>query len=174
MESKAIMENSKQQSLFNEVLESHKGIIYKIAKSYCFDATDRQDLIQEILIKIWQALPSYNSDYALTTWIYRISLNTAISHYRKEKVQEKYFISLEPNFEVGGIEISNEKEQDLALLEKFIGDLKEIDKALMLLFLEDKSHAEISEILGISVSNVSTKIARIKEKLKNRFTLKNK
>lgn len=164
------MDKVQQHKQFVEILEVHKGIIFKIAKSYCPDSVDRQDLIHEILIQIWQSLHTYDSKYAITTWLYRVSLNTAISHYRKNKTRGKYFIALESDFDTSSILDNTEKEQNLNLLEQFISDLKEIDKALMLLYLEDKSHAEISEILGMSITNVSTKVARIKEKLKNRFS----
>lgn len=165
------MDKALQHQRFNEILDTHKGIIFKIARSYCHDETDRQDLIQEILIQIWQSLHTYNSKYAITTWLYRVSLNTAISHYRKSKTRGKYFIALEPGFDISTFLDNTEKEQNLNLLEQFISELKEIDKALMLLYLVDKNHAEISEILGLSISNISTKIARIKEKLKSRFSL---
>lgn len=165
------MDKANQHQQFSEILEVHKGIIFKIANSYCPNSIDRQDLIQEILIQIWQSLHTYNSQYAITTWLYRVSLNTAISHYRKSKTRGKYFIALEPDFDTRSFLDNTEKEQNLNLLEKFISELKEIDKALMLLYLEDKSHTEISEILGMSITNVSTKIARIKEKLKKRFSL---
>ncbi len=166
------MDKAAQNSQFTAILENHKGLIYKVAKGYCTDSTERQDLIQEILLQIWQSLPSYNSKYAMTTWLYRISLNTAISWYRKGKTRGKYFIQLEDSFDTGSALESPDKEQNLNLLEQFINELKEIDKALMLLYLEDKSHAEISEILGLSVTNVATKIGRIKDKLKIRFNPK--
>ena len=165
------MDKALQHQQFNQILDTHKGIIFKVARSYCHDETDRQDLIQEILIQIWQSLHTYNNKYAITTWLYRVSLNIAISHYRKSKTRGKYFIALEPGFDISNFLDNTEKEQNLNLLEQFISELKEIDKALMLLYLEDKNHAEISEILGLSISNISNKIARIKEKLKSRFSL---
>ena len=155
---------------FQEVVEMHKGILYKVARTYCGNEEDRQDLIQEMLVQIWKSLPKYNSQFAITTWIYRISLNVAISFYRKNVAsqgREILFDEQTPDFQ----EVDNaEKEQQLQLLEQFISELNNLDKALMLLYLEEKSHAEISDILGISLSNISTKIGRIKEKLKIRFT----
>jgi len=164
------MDKQEQQQFFRDIVEQHKGILFKIARAYCQGEEDRQDLIQEMMIQIWQSLHTYNNKYAITTWLYRVSLNTAISHYRKDKTRGKYFIALEPNFDVGGLFDDSDKEQKLNLLEKYISDLKEIDKAMMLLYLEDKNHSEISEILGMTLTNVSTKISRIKDKLKERFT----
>ncbi|WP_118950434.1 RNA polymerase sigma factor [Taibaiella helva] len=164
------MQQEEQQKIFQNILEQHKGILFKVARTYCRDEEDRQDLIQEIMIQIWQSLHKYNDKFQITTWLYRISLNVAISHYRKRKVRKDKFITLKENFTQISAADSSEKEQLLLQLERFISELKEMDKALVLLYLENKNYNEISEILGITVSNVSTKVGRIKEKLKRRFT----
>ncbi len=163
--------NKQEQALFFEgIIEQHKGILFKIARAYCPDADDHKDLIQEMMVQIWQSIPKYNDRYKISTWLYRISLNVAISFYRKSSSRKKkHTILNEQMAEIPAEEIS-ENEQHLNLLGQFISELKEIDKALMILYLEDKSHAEIAEILGISVSNVGTKIGRIKDKLKSRFS----
>jgi RNA polymerase sigma factor (sigma-70 family) len=155
---------------FQETIELHKGILFKVASMYCQNEHDRQDLIQEMLIQVWKSFDKYNSSFAITTWLYRIALNVAISFYRKNAARQTI------NFELGD-DISpeqqagtNEKEQQLNLLEQFISELNNLDKALMLLYLEDKSQAEISEILGITVTNVATKIGRIKDRLKKKFS----
>lgn len=141
--------------------------------TYCRDETDRQDLMQEILVRVWQALPTYNYHFKLSTWLYRIALNVAISFYRKNVGRQAKTFAL-PEQMPQMPEAETEKAQQLQMLEMFIQELKELDKALMLLYLEDKSHAEIADILGISVSNVGTKIGRIKEKLKQRFSTQKK
>jgi len=164
------MQQEEQQKLFQNILEQHKGILFKVARTYCRDEEGRQDLIQEIMIQIWQSLHKYNDKFQITTWLYRISLNVAISYYRKSKVRNDKFIALNENFTQIAAADSSEKEQLLLQLERFISELKEMDKALVLLYLENKNYDEISEILGITVSNVSTKVGRIKEKLKKRFT----
>jgi len=167
------MQIEDQKIIFQELIDENKGILFKVAKMYCQDEEDRQDLIQEMMIQIWRSFHTYNKQFKMSTWLYRISLNVAISFYRKNTIRNSHIISLRE--EVPQIqEIENsEKEQKLYLLEQFINELKEIDKALMLLYLEDKSHAEIAEILGLSVSNVGTKVARIKDKLKKRFSQQN-
>lgn len=165
-----------QQQYFKEIMEQHKGILFKVARAYCSDDDDRQDLIQEIMIQIWQSIHKYNDQYKISTWLYRISLNVAISFYRKSSTRAKKQVELtEPMAEMLTEQTSEkeehlEKEQHLNLLEQFICELKEIDKALMILYLEDKNHTEIAEIMGISVSNVGTKIGRIKDKLRTRFS----
>ncbi|UZJ63907.1 RNA polymerase sigma factor [Sphingobacterium sp. KU25419] len=164
------MNENRQRQHFKEIMEQHKGIVLKVARVYCHDESDRQDLVQEIMIQIWQSLHRYDSQYKISTWLYRISLNVAISFYRRNAARRARHIQL--NEESTQIAVTDHfsVEQQLNLLDQFISKLKEIDKALMMLYLEGKSHAEISEIMGVSVSNVGTKISRIKDKLKQRFT----
>jgi RNA polymerase sigma-70 factor (ECF subfamily) len=164
------MSRKRQQQFFQEIIEQHKGILFKVARAYCQDEEDRQDLIQEMMIQIWQSVHKYNDQYKITTWLYRISLNVAISFYRKNSTRTKKFTDLNEQMMETPVEDKSENETQLNLLEQFISELKEIDKALMILYLEDKSHIEIAEILGMSVSNVGTKVGRIKEKLKTRFS----
>jgi RNA polymerase sigma factor (sigma-70 family) len=164
------MDKQEQQQFFQEIIEQHKGILFKVARAYCPDEEDRKDLIQEMMIQIWQSVHKYNDQFKISTWLYRISLNVAISFYRKSTTRANRFAVLNEQMSEMSTEDKAETEQQLNLLEKFISELKEIDKALMILYLEDKSHAEIAEILGMSVSNVGTKIGRIKGKLKTRFS----
>jgi RNA polymerase sigma factor (sigma-70 family) len=164
------MSRKRQQQFFQEIIEEHKGILFKVARTYCPDEEDRQDLIQEMMIQIWQSVHKYNDQYKISTWLYRISLNVAISFYRKNSTRTKKFTDLNEQMMETPVEDKSENERQLNLLEQFISELKEIDKALMILYLEDKSHIEIAEILGMSVSNVGTKVGRIKEKLKTRFS----
>ena len=164
------MSRKRQQQFFQEIIEQHKGILFKVARTYCPDEEERQDLIQEMMIQIWQSVHKYNDQYKITTWLYRISLNVAISFYRKNSTRTKKFTDLNEQMMETPVQHKSENETQLNLLEQFIGELKEIDKALMILYLEDKSHIEIAEILGMSVSNVGTKVGRIKEKLKTRFS----
>lgn len=155
---------------FQELIEQHRGILYKVARAYCPLEEERQDLIQEMMIQIWQALPRYNAQYKSSTWIYRIALNVAISYYRKTTTQQRRQQALDAKALQGAEADPSEKEQQFRLLEQFISELKELDRALMVLYLEDRNHAEIAEILGISISNVATKVGRIKDKLKQRFS----
>jgi len=164
------MDKQEQQHLFESIMEQHKGILFKVARAYCLDEEDRQDLIQEMMIQIWQSIHKYDEQYKISTWLYRISLNVAISFYRKSSTRAKKYTELNEQTVEALDEDKSENERQLKLLQHFITELKEIDKALMILYLEDKSHAEIAEIVGISVSNVGTKLGRIKENLKTRFS----
>lgn len=153
-----------------KIIMQNMGIIHKVANMFCKSREDKDDLVQEIMTQLWSSFEKYDDDYKLGTWMYRVSLNIAISFYRKKQTLESHFTPLNEEHHI----ISNNENEDetnnLELLEKFISKLKEFDKALMLLYLEKKSHQEISEILGITTSNVSTKIARIKEGLKQQFS----
>lgn len=163
------MEKQERQHFFESIIEQHKGILFKVSRTYCPYEEDRQDLIQEMMIQIWQSVHKYNDQYKISTWLYRISLNVAISFYRKNLTRTNKYTELNEQTVKTSVEDKSDNEIHLNLLEQFISELKEIDKALMILYLEDKSHSEIAEILGISVSNVGTKIGRIKNQLKARF-----
>ena len=155
---------------FEQTIERHRGLLHKVVNIYCRNESDKNDLLQEIMIQLWKSFDKYDDRYKLSTWIYRIALNVAISFYRKNSAQKNQTISIKEN--VAAIEppAVSEKEARLLLLEKFIGELKELDKALMVLYLDGKNHQEIAEILGISTTNVSSKVGRIKDKLKERFS----
>ncbi|MCU0467255.1 MAG: sigma-70 family RNA polymerase sigma factor [Arcicella sp.] len=164
------MDKSTQNNLFDIIVTEHKGIFIKVAKTYCQDEEDRKDLLQEMMIQVWQSLPRYNNEFKLSTWLYRVVLNIAISYYRKYMTKQKHNQIIDFAIQDFADIPTNENDPNLILLEKFISELNDLDKALIILYLENKNHIEISEILGISVSNVSTKILRIKEKLKQRFS----
>lgn len=159
-----------KKSEFLRLVQEHRKIIFKICNSYCKNTEDRDDLGQEIIYQLWKSYESFNSEYKFSTWMYRVALNVAISFYRKGKKSGET-ISLDEHL----IEISDpgnineESSENFNLLQKFITELKELDRALMILYLEDKNYKEISEILGISETNVATKISRIKEKIKQKF-----
>ncbi|GGD41007.1 DNA-directed RNA polymerase sigma-70 factor [Emticicia aquatilis] len=164
------MEQTTQNSLFETILNEHKGIFFKIAKTYCKNEDDRKDLLQEMMIQVWQSLPRYKSDFKLSTWLYRVVLNVAISYYRKQVIRQNHHQIIDFSIQDFVDTPISESNPNLELLETFISELNDLDKALIVLYLEDKNHGEISEILGISVSNVSTKVLRIKEKLKQKFS----
>ena len=157
--------------LFLSVIEMHKGIIYKVANSYCKNTEDRKDIVQEIILQLWKSFDSYNQQFKHSTWIYRIALNVAISYYRKEKRRKIISNSYsEDLFKLADLQESPELEGHTLFLQQFIAELKELDKALMLLYLEEKSHKEMAEIIGITETSVATKIGRVKTILKQKFS----
>ena len=155
-----------KQEQFVEVIEKNKGIIYKVVQAYCKDPDEQKDLAQEIIFQLWKSFKTYDDKFKMSTWMYRIALNVAITYLRKHQTRTKYNTSFDSQL----VNISEEAQEDLSeelrLLRQFILDQKKLDKALMLLYLDGKSHIEIAEAMGISSSNVGTKISRIKLKLK--------
>ena len=164
------MNKTEKSDRFLSVIETNKGIIYKIANSYCKDPEDRKDLFQEIVSQLWKSFDNYSEQYKYSTWIYRIALNVAISFYRKENRRKVLSSPISEGVFSFFVEENSETESNLRMLQQFIQELKDLDKALMLLYLEEKSHREMAEIIGISETNVATKIGRIKLLLKQKFT----
>ncbi len=156
---------------FLSLVEAHKGIIYKVSNAYCSDAEDRKDVVQEIILQLWKSFDDYDKRFQHSTWIYRIALNVAISFYRKETTRKTISNPVPGNI-INRIDSAenNPTEEGIRFLHQFISELKELDKAVMLLYLEGKSHKEISEIIGITETNTATKIGRIKTILKQRFS----
>lgn len=153
---------------FTNLLRKHAGLIHKISYAYCRDATDREDLIQEIAMQLWRSRERYDARFKETTWIYRIAINVAISFYRRELRHNKGRTSLEgPAITIAAPSV--EPSEEVERLMQCIDDLSELDKAIVLLYLDGHEHPSIAEVLGISVSNVGTKLHRIKTKLRVAF-----
>lgn len=156
------------KTTFIKLLEENKGIIHKISMMYTLNLTDKEDLYQEICLQLWRSYRSYRADSKFSTWLYRVALNTAISSVRKDRRrletvqldQAEHFVSRESG-----------KAEMTRMLFKAVAKLNKVDKAIILLWLEEKEYAEISEIMGISLSAVSVRLVRIRERLK--FIMKN-
>ena len=155
---------------FLKVIESHKGIIYKVANSYCRDEENRKDLIQEIILQLWHSFSKYNDQYKITTWIYRISLNVSISFFRKTNRRAEISQPLPESILNLKEEYTPVYQHEVEMLQRFIRELREIDRAIIILFLEENSHQEIAEMLGLTPTNISTRISRIKQQLKQKFS----
>jgi RNA polymerase sigma factor (sigma-70 family) len=166
------MQNNKDE--FLKQIEEHKLIIYKICNSYCKNRYDRDDLAQEITYQLWKSYYHFNGTVKFSTWMYRVALNVAITFYRKTKTADGFIKLAEPDTEMEDQkEDTSELDKNINVLQQFINNLKELDKALMILYLEEKRYSEISEILGITETNVATRISRIKDKLKQKFSTLN-
>ena len=152
-------------------LEEHKLIIYKICNSYCKNVSNRDDLAQEISYQLWKSFHHFNGSVKFSTWMYRVALNVAITFYRKTKTSEAIIQLGEEDTEIEDSKDNTDKlEKNINTLQQFINELKPLDKALMILYLEEKTYRETSEILGITETNVATRISRIKDKLKQKFS----
>mgnify|MGYP006076803941 FL=1 len=151
---------------FLELLAKEQNIIHKICRIYAYDEVTQKDLFQEISIQLWKSYPSFQGKSKFTTWMYRVGLNTAITLYRKNKRVirgEDYSVLSELKADE---EYDNTKDLQINWLYKKIEYFTEIEKALILLYLEDKKYTEIGETLGISEVNARVKISRLKRKLK--------
>ena len=157
--------NHPKQEEFLDKVNQHKGIIYKVVHAYTNNDADREDLIQEITLQLWSSYNHFDNNYKFSTWMYRIALNVAISSYRKQKVRSKHLSGLEADSVYLTIADAEDKSEELQLMQSFIQNLNKVNKALMLLYLDEHSHAEIAQLLGMSVSNVGTKIGRLKKQL---------
>lgn len=151
---------------FLQLLEKHQNIIHKICRIYSYDYSDQKDLFQEISIQLWKSYPSFKGKSKFTTWMYRVGLNTAITLYRKNKKT----IRGEDYSKISELKANEEydetKDNQIKWLYGKIDTFSEIEKALILLYLEDKKYSEIAQTLGISEVNARVKINRLKKKLK--------
>ena len=156
------------QEKFQTLVDEHKKILYKVCNSYCRNRDDREDLAQEIIIRLWRSFGSFDARYQFSTWMYRIALNVAISFYRREDTRTRHVLSDEEHLLNAVDETANQSEE-IQVLYQFIGELDPLNKALVLLYLEGKSYLEIAEVLGITETNVATKINRLKQSMKQKF-----
>jgi RNA polymerase sigma-70 factor (ECF subfamily) len=152
---------------FQSLIAAHRGIVLKIAASYCRNTDDRADLAQEIALQLWRAWPSYERGRPFSTWMYRVALNVAITQQRRESQQRSH----EPLTEahealVGADDVDAESRERLTVVQRAMQALSALDRALLLLHLEGCSHRESGDVLGMSESNVATRLGRIKQQLR--------
>ena len=146
---------------FVALINLHRGLIYKVCHLYGRDRGDQEDLFQEIVLQIWKAFPSFRNESRITTWMYRIALNTAISYFRKEKRMPGSQTLSSQELQMPDLDTN----EDLEILHQAIQHLTQVEKAMIILYLDEKSYQEIADIMGITLSNVGVKINRIKTKL---------
>jgi len=152
---------------FVKQLEENQNIVHKICRLYTNDQDAHNDLFQEVTIQLWKAYPKFRGDSKFSTWMYRVALNTAITLYRKSTRRVKTTNYESVSFKITDIDDDDETTEQLTLLYGAVKQLNDIEKALVFLYLEDKSYREISETLGISEVNARVKMNRVKTKLTN-------
>ena len=158
--------NKKMESIEQEfiaTIRTYERVIYKVCYMYTTPDTPLNDLYQEVVLNLWKAFGKFRHECKISTWIYRIALNTCISFIRKGKNTPE-IVTLTPAFD--RTEDDDETETMLRQLYQMINRLGQLEKSIILLYLEDKSYEEIAEITGLTVTNVATKLSRIKDKLR--------
>ncbi|WP_254082985.1 RNA polymerase sigma factor [Dawidia cretensis] len=154
---------------FTKIIKENQSMIFRVSILYTKSEDDRKDLFQEIVIQLWKSIDAFRSDSKISTWIYRIALNTAITQFRKNKKQI-------PQIPIDDVVLNYAEHTDLyweervKVLYKEIQSLNDLDKGIIFLYLEDKPYEEIARVTGLTLTNVATRLSRIKQKLKSQIT----
>ncbi|MBN2807731.1 MAG: sigma-70 family RNA polymerase sigma factor [Prolixibacteraceae bacterium] len=151
---------------FLNTVNSNQGIIHKVCGIYCDTPEDREDLFQEIVAQLWRSYPAFRNESKVSTWMYKVSLNTAITHLKKAKRRPDRDDIERNNVQLIEEEYDDSHEENIKQLHHAVSKLTGIEKSITLLYLEDKKYEEIAEIVGITQNYVRVKMNRIKAKLK--------
>ncbi|PIE50007.1 MAG: RNA polymerase subunit sigma-70 [Flavobacteriales bacterium] len=155
-----------KERAFSEMINDNQGLIIKVSRLYTNNSEDEEDLFQEIVLQLWKSYDSFKGDSKVSTWMYRVALNTAITVFRKRK-KRIATDEIQPFHEKGiNYEQKTEKEEQIAILYKVIKKLPKIERAIVMLYLDDLPYKEIAATLGISSVNARVKMNRLKKKLK--------
>lgn len=159
------------EARFLALLKEHRGILYKVAFGYCRDREDRGDLVQEMVIQLWRSFERYDGRVKFPTWAYRVAMNVAISHFRGEARRVRDTLPLdELAHELAAVDpLMDEAGDNMRVLRRLIDGLDELNRALVLLYLDGYTSEEIAEIVGISPGNVTTRVNRVKNELQRGF-----
>lgn len=149
---------------FIKAIQDNQQIIVKVSNLYMDTPADREDLFQEILFNAWKGNKNYKGNSKFSTWLYKVALNTSITFFKKDKRKSSVFLSEIPGMEPP--DSTDHSDEQSVAMNKAINELSEIDKALVMLYLEEYDYHEIADIMGISSNNVAVKMNRIKAKLK--------
>jgi RNA polymerase sigma-70 factor, ECF subfamily len=152
------------EAAFSQLVKDQEHLIGKVCRIYAYSATDREDLYQEIVLQLWKSYPKFRGESKISTWVYRVGINTAISGIRKKRV----FISSYEPAQLSSIaeETSSSQNDQLEELYRAIEHLNAVEKAIVMLYLEEKTYEEMEEVMGISNATLRVKMNRIREKLR--------
>ena len=153
------MLKAQRSQIFAEWMEAHEAILFKVARAYGATHADREDLFQEIGLQVWNSVPAFRGDATISTWIYRVALNTALAWRRKERKHGQGRQDLEA---AGLLTSADSRDPRLEWIYQRIAELDPVSRSLALLMLDGFSYRDMSQILGLSESNVGVKISRIK------------
>lgn len=156
---------------FVRIIKQNEGVIFKITTMYTDNRDDQKDLYQDIVYQLWKSFDSFRGESKISTWMYRIAMNTALTRLKKKK-RSGHSVTIDQVILKQTENYDPEFEERLKTLYAHIKQLNVLERGLMLLLLEGKKYEEIAEITGLSPSNVGTRISRIKQKLKNQIIKK--
>jgi len=159
--------STEQEKTFVEFFKPNQRLIHKICKIYTDNAEDHKDLFQEITIQLWRSFPGFKGDSKFSTWMYRVALNTAITLFRKPQKRVMQASEIDVSLLTMEYEDYEDDEYKLKKMYQAIYELSDVEKALIMMYLEDKPYKEIGEILGITEGNARVKMNRAKNKLKD-------
>lgn len=157
------------KAAFVHIIQENEGVIYKIVRAYAHDIEQQKDLYQEVVYQLWKSFDQYRGDARVSTWIYRVALNSSITFLNKGKRKPK---TVELKFEhdmIMNTEVNQDLELQMIQLYQYIRSLNLIDRGIILLYLEGTSYEAIGEIMGFSASNIGTRLGRIKDKMKKKI-----
>lgn len=159
------------ETRFLALLRDHRAILYKVAFGYCRNREDRDDLVQEMAIQLWRSFGRYDGRVKFSTWAYRVAVNVAISHFRGENRRIRDTLAFnELAYDLAGDDpLAEEAGDNMRVLRRLIDGLDELNRALVLLYLEGHTSEEIADIVGILPGNVTTRMNRLKNKLQRGF-----
>jgi len=156
------MKHERIHQQFLELIHRHQSIIHKICFIYTKNNSDREDLQQEIILQLWKSYPSFKGDAAFSTWMYRVALNTAINQTKRAGLLIDATSTPDIPYDPAD---SYHLSEEIQILYRAISRLKKVEKAIILLWLEERSYEEIAASIGITVKNISVKLVRTREKL---------
>ena len=154
---------------FQALVDEHRKILYKVCNSYCRNQDDRENLAQEIIVQLWRSFARFDEHCRFSTWMYRIALNVAISFYRRERTRTQHLLPGDERL-LEVVDDRGSETSEMRALYQFIDGLDPLNKALVLLYLDGCSYREIADVLGISETNVATKISRLKKALREQLS----
>jgi len=162
--------SSEQKKHFLQIITTYQGLINSVCKMYAQEKEDFKDMQQEVILQLWKALPGFRNESKISTWIYRVAFNTILSNKRHTKKHSNHLSLCELDHDslAGGV-FADDEVQHLMFI---ISQLEDNDKAIVMLYLEGYSHKEMAEILSLTATNISTRMNRIKEKLKEIYKTK--
>jgi RNA polymerase sigma-70 factor (ECF subfamily) len=160
---------SETEKTFVELINAHQRMVHKVCNLYAETPDERKDLFQEIVLQLWRSYHTFRGEAKFSTWMYRIALNTAIGGWRKSS-RQPYFEEIHDRHYNVGNPVESDKEEQIQNLYKAIRQLQEVDRALIMLALEEVPYEEIAITVGLTQNNVRVRMLRIREKLKNLLT----